>query len=184
MAEKKAVKSSAPKTQVGKTTIEAKKPEKRTAKSPAPKAETKETKAAAKTPERKVAKSPAPKAQVVKAKPIAKTPARKEPVRHDVADRTSRSKPVEVKKAKPPMSSTVPSSKPGKTLAAPAPKARPKAYTLDEVRSFINQHREGKGIKLPGRTAEDIGTIHDAYNQSTYKYAESVLELLKKWANN
>ncbi|HTX71930.1 MAG TPA: hypothetical protein VMC79_03815 [Rectinemataceae bacterium] len=58
------------------------------------------------------------------------------------------------------------------------------ACTLDEVRSFIDQHNGGRGVKLPGRSAEDIGTIHEAYNRSTYKYAEHILALLKRWSQN
>ena len=111
--------------------------------------------------EKKVAKPPVSTTKSATAKAVAKAPVEKDPPRKSAArkgvdGKVARATPVEAKK--------------------------PSAFTLAEVRSFISQHNEGRGIKLPGRTPDDIGTIHDAYNQSTYKYPERILALLDKWA--
>jgi hypothetical protein len=70
------------------------------------------------------------------------------------------------------------------TSAIQKTKTNNAAYTLDEVQIFILQHNARKTITLPGRTAKDIEIIHEAFNKSTFKYANNILEILKKWANN
>jgi hypothetical protein len=62
----------------------------------------------------------------------------------------------------------------------PAKRAEPKPITIDEVQAFITQHNEGKAIDLPGRTANTIARIHEAYNQVSFKDADSVFRLLSK----
>jgi|SRR5208282_3218237 len=62
----------------------------------------------------------------------------------------------------------------------PSKRAEPKPITIDEVQAFITQHNEGKAIDLPGRTANTIAKIHDAYNQVSFKDADSVFKLLSK----
>jgi len=116
---------------------------------------------------RNAAKPPVPKAELGKAKSVATAPAKRVPSKKAAAGRGAEEKAGR-----------------GASAEDKKPKPAPAAFSLAEIQSFIDQHHAGKGIRLPGRTADDIGTIHDAYNQSTYKYAERVLALLNRWARN
>jgi hypothetical protein len=51
---------------------------------------------------------------------------------------------------------------------------------LDQVQSFIDQFNEGGKISIPGKNAITIARIKDAYNKSSAKDAESILEVLSK----
>lgn len=58
--------------------------------------------------------------------------------------------------------------------------AKNKKLTLDQVQSFIDQFNEGGKISIPGKNAITIARIKEAYNKSSAKDAESVLEVLSK----
>lgn len=71
--------------------------------------------------------------------------------------------------------------------SAPKAKAQParaknngrRSFSLDQIQSFIDQTAEGAKVKIPGKNAIGIKKIKEAFDKSTNKDAESVLELLK-----
>jgi hypothetical protein len=64
----------------------------------------------------------------------------------------------------------------GKTAAAN--RSGKKAFTLDQVQSYIDQTAQGKKVKIPGKNAVGVEKIKTAYDRAKEKDAESVLALL------